>query len=67
MKIKKKVQGQTVELELIKIKDYSKYSLYQVYKLVNGKHIALYKTCYTKLQLKELAKMNYYINEEVFE
>lgn len=67
MKIKKMVQGHTIELELIKVKDYPRYGLYQVYKLINGKRIALYKTCYTKLQLMELAKKKYCISEEVFE
>lgn len=52
MKIRKIVQGQIVNLELVKIKDYSRYTLYQVYKLVNGNRIPIYKTTYTKLQIK---------------
>lgn len=68
MKIKKKVQGQDVELELVKIKDYPRYGLYQIYKIVNGKRIPAYKECYTKLQLKELAEKDFCISdEEVFE
>lgn len=68
MKIKKKVQGQDVELELVKIKDYPRYGLYQIYKIVNGKRIPVYKECYTKLQLKELAEKDFCISdEEVFE
>lgn len=68
MKIKKKVQGQDVELELVKIKDYPRYGLYQVYKLVNSKRIPLYKQCYTKLQIEEIIKnKNIITDEEVFE
>lgn len=68
MKIKKKVQGQDVELELVKIKDYPRYSLYQVYKLVNGKRIAMYQECYTKLQIEEIIKnKNIITDEEAFE
>lgn len=66
MIIKKKVQGYTVELELVKIKDYGKYVLYQVYKIVNKKRIPLYKECYTKLQIQEIIKQKYWISEEVF-
>ncbi len=36
MKIKKRVQGYDIELELAKIEDFSRYTLYQVYKLING-------------------------------
>lgn len=66
MKIKKKVQGKEIELELVKIKDYPRYSLYQVYKLVNGKRIPLYQECYTKLQIEEIIKNKNIITEEVF-
>lgn len=67
MKIKKKVQGKEIELELVKIKDYPKYSLYQVYKLVNGKRIAMYQECYTDLQIEEIKAKGNRIDEEVFE
>ena len=36
MKIKRKVQGHIIDLEIIKIKDYPRYGLYQVYKLENS-------------------------------
>lgn len=67
MKIKKKVQGHIIDLEIIKIKDYPKYGLYQVYKLENSKRIPLYKTCYTNLQIIEIKKNQNVISEEVFE
>lgn len=66
MKIKKRVQGHDVDLELVKIKDYPRYTLYQVYKLVNGKRIKLYRECYTKLQIKEIIAKGNWITEEVF-
>ena len=68
MKIRKTVQGHVIELELVKIKDYPRYGLYQIYKLQNGKRIPVYQECYTKLQLRELAEKNFCISdEEVFE
>lgn len=67
MKIKKRVQGHDIELEVVKIKDYPRYSLYQVYKIVNSKRIPLYKECYTQLQIKEIIRRGYCIDEEVFE
>ena len=66
MKIKKRVQGIDIELKLVKIKDYSRYTLYQVCKLVNGKYIKLYKECYTKLQIREIIAKGNWITEEVF-
>lgn len=67
MKIRKTVQGQVVELELVKIKDYPRYGLYQVYKLENGKRIPIYQECYTYLQIKEIVKKGFVVDEEVFE
>ena len=37
MKIKKRVQGKTINMELDKIKDYDSYALYQVYKIIERK------------------------------
>ena len=67
MKIKKKVRGFKIELELVKIKDYSKYALYQVYKLINGKRITLYRECFTASQMSEIIVKGNWITEEVFE
>lgn len=64
MEIKKKVQGHIINLEIIKIKDYPRYGLYQVYKLENSKRIPLYKTCYTNLQIIEIIKNQNIISEE---
>lgn len=65
MKITKQVWGHTVELELVKIKDYPRHSLYQVFEVKNGKRIPVYKECYTPAQLRELVKSGYTIAEEV--
>lgn len=68
MKIKKKVQGHVIDLEIIEIKNYPQYDVYQVYKLENGKCTPLYKTCYTTLQIKKIIKnKNIITEEEIFE
>lgn len=67
MKIKKKVQGKEIGLELVKIKDYPRYSLYQVYKLVNGKRIGMYQESYTDLQIREIKAKGNRIDEEVYQ
>lgn len=64
MIIKKKVQGKIIPLEMETIKKYPRYTRYQIYKRENGKRIPLYTTCYTDLQLVELAKRNFFIDEE---
>ncbi len=68
MKIRKTVQGHVIELELVKIKNYPRYGLYQIYKLENGKRIPLYQECYTRLQIKDIVDKGYCVtDEEVFE
>lgn len=64
MKIKKRVHGNIIDVELEKIKDYSSYSLYQVYKLENGERIPLYKETYTEEQIEEIHKNKNFIEEE---
>lgn len=66
MKIKKKGLIKDIELELVLIKKYPRYGLYQVYLLKNGKRIPIYKETYTRLQLKEIKENDYFIGEEVF-
>ncbi len=61
MKIIKYIQGHVVELELIKIKEYDRYTLYGVYRGVK----LLYTTCLDRLQMKHLQKTGFIINEEV--
>lgn len=50
MKIIKNVKGVNVELELVKVKDFDKFSLYEVYK--NG--VLIYKETYTKEQINQI-------------
>lgn len=67
MEIIKKVMGHDIKLVITKIKDYPRYRLYQVYRVINKKYIPLYKTCFTDYQICEIAKHNNTIIEEVFE
>lgn len=67
MKIHKRIHGEFVELELVKIKDYPRYSLYQIYKIENNQRIPLYKECYTDLQIREIIQNKNIILEEMFE
>ena len=60
MKITKKVQGHDIELELIKVKDYPRYTVYNVYK----GDVFLYRTCFTSLQIKELVLKGFVMDEE---
>lgn len=67
MEVKKRIIGRTITLEFIKIKDYPRYSLYQVYKHKNGSYIPLYQTCLDKIQLREIKRNGKWIVEEVFD
>lgn len=67
MKIIKEIQGHKIAQEIIKIKDYPRYALYQVNKIENGKRIPLYKQCFTNLELQEIIRKGNYLTEEVFE
>ena len=67
MKIKKRLHGDVIDIEVEKIKDYGKYSLYQVYKIENGKRIPLYKETYTDDELEEIHKNKNIISEEMYE
>ncbi len=60
MKIIKKVQGHDIELDLIKVKDYPRYTLFNVYK----EDVLLYKTCFTSLQIQELVLKGYILDDE---
>lgn len=60
MKIIKNIRGVKVELELIKVKDYGKFSLYEVYK--NG--VLVYKETYTNEQMSQIINNGNVIVEE---
>ena len=60
MKIIKKVQGHEIILEYRKIKEYPHgYTLYDVYNFDRF----LYKTCLTELDIIEIKRNKYTINE----
>lgn len=63
MRIRKLVYGHYIELDLVKVKDYPTYSLYNVYKIENNKRSLLYKQCYTELQIKEIIDKGFCIDE----
>lgn len=65
IKLKKSVYGNIVDLELEEIKKYPDYTLYQVYRIIDGKRKAVYKESFTEAELNELIKKKC-IKEEVF-
>lgn len=65
IKIKKSVHGWIIDLELEKIKKYSGYTMYQVYRIIDGKRKPVYKESFTDVELNELIKKKC-IKEEVF-
>lgn len=67
MKVIKNVNGQVVQLEFIKIMKYPRYGVYQVYKLINGKRIPLYKECLTRQEIQEIINNENIIKEGEYE
>ena len=54
--IERTVYGDKIKLLIEKIKEYDKFTIYQVYKVDNNNKIPLYKESYTCEQLKEFMK-----------
>ncbi len=67
MDVLKTIDGEYFKLKIQKIKEYKNFSLYQVYKVINGKEEKLYKETFDKYQLQELRNKKYTISEEIFE
>lgn len=67
MKIKKSIQGNIVTLELEKVCDYPRFTLYQIYKLEKDKRIPLYKECLTPFDIMRIIRRGYWVTEEAFE
>lgn len=65
MRVTKRVQGQNITLELEKIKDYPRFSEYQVYKIVGTERIPVYKTCLSDFQIKEIVVNKYVMAEDI--
>lgn len=61
MKITKHINGCAIELILDKIKNYHKFSMYQVSRMINGVKVPLYKQCYSDHQIQELERNGYVI------
>ena len=61
MKITKYMNGCTIELILDKIKDYRRFGMYQVSRMINGVKKPLYRQCYSDHQLQELERNGYKI------
>ena len=61
MKVSKKINGCTIELIIEKIKDYTRYTMYQVSRMVNGKKVSLYKECFSDFDIQKIIKDGYRI------
>lgn len=61
MKVTKYMEGQLVELVFDKIKNYGRYTMYQVSKVFNGVKTPLYRECFSDYQKKEIKRNNYRI------
>ena len=68
MTIIKKHNGHTIELIIDKIKeytkDYSKYAIYQVSKMINGKKVPLYKECFTDVDIQRIENNSYELEDD---
>lgn len=67
MRVKKKVRGKIIELNIEWIKNYPTYGLYQISKIEHGKQIPLYRECFTSEQMKDIISKKLIETEEVFE
>ena len=59
MRITKEVWGHTVELEFIKVKDFNRHTLFQVYKVENDKLVPTYQESFTDDQIKRIVSNGY--------
>lgn len=62
-KITKMISGHRIELILEKIKEYPRFSMYQVYKMINGVKTPLRQETYTDFEIRELAKNGYCLGD----
>lgn len=54
MKLIKTVEGHDIELEIDKIEDHPRCDLYQVYRVVDGVKVPLYKECFSDYDINKL-------------
>jgi len=68
--VKKSINGELAHFDLVLIKEYEYFGLYQVNRLmlINGEIVPIkcYRESYTPQQLAEIMKNQYFIREEVF-
>lgn len=55
--------GCIVELELEEIKQYPRYTLYQVYKIDGDKKVPLYQETFTRWQIRRIEKHNNWLGD----
>jgi len=69
MIVKKYLSGEIVYLDVTPIKNYKRFILYQISRVIqlgqDVKLIPLYKECFTPNQLKEIVDKKFFIREEV--
>ena len=61
MIVTKHAYDQVYELTFDKIKDYARYSMYQVSKVINGVKIPIYRECFSPTQINEIENNKYII------
>ena len=66
MIVHKKISTEIIKIELIKVKNYTNYDLYQIFKIENNICIPLYKECYSNVQMREIVRNRNIIEDEVF-
>ena len=65
MIVHKKISTEIIKIELLKVKNYTNYDLYQVFKIENNIRIPLYKECYSNIQMREIVRNRNIIEDEV--
>lgn len=59
MKLIKTVEGHDIELCIDKIEDHPRCDLYQVYRVVDGVKVPLYKECFSDYDINKLIENGY--------
>lgn len=67
MIIKKRVQGHDITLEYVVLKKYPRFTTFNVYRLFKTTKKLLYTTCLTRLQIQDIKRAGYVINDEEVE
>lgn len=54
MKVTRLNNGHRIELVMDKIKDYARYSLYQISRIIDGVKMPLYQECFSPIEIREI-------------